>query len=304
MKIATTTEDFLILGENNVDKVKYLKKSGFKYIDMSFYDRVVMEPFMSDDWKEKALELKALENEIGVKYVQAHSPAGNYFREDNADYILKSTIRSIEVCEILDIENIVVHFAFAKDISKEEFLEKNAKFFGLLIPVMEKTGVNVLVENSAKADLAPSGYYYPSTAKEMLEFLEYKSHPMIHACWDTGHANMDGPQYGEIIELGDRLKAVHINDNMGNSDQHIAPFMGTINMDEVISALIDIDYKGYFTLESCNIVKNGDNWLQKRRVYPESTKLFNPPLAVHEAKARFNFEIAKACLEAYGIYEE
>ena len=204
----------------------------------------------------------------------------------------------------MGIENIVVHFAFAKDISKEEFLQKNSEFFGLLIPVMEKTGVNVLVENSAKADLAPSGYYYPSTAKEMLEFLEYKPHPLLHACWDTGHANMDGPQYNEIIELGNRLKAVHINDNMGKCDQHIAPFMGTINMDEVICALIDSGYKGYFTLESSSIVKDGNNWLQKRRLYPESTKLFNPPLAVHEAKVKFNFEIAKACLEAYGIYDE
>ena len=304
MKIANTTGEFYSLGENNSDKVKYLKKAGFRYIDFSFYEADAMKPFIEDDWKEKALELKALENEIGVKFVQAHSPAGNYLREDCADYILKSTIRSIEVCEILGIENIVVHFAFAKDISKEEFLEKNAEFFGLLIPVMEKTGVNVLVENSAKADLAPSGYYYPSTAKEMLEFLEYKPHPMIHACWDTGHANMDGPQYNEIIELGDRLKALHVNDNMGKSDQHIAPFMGTINMDEVISALIDSGYKGYFTLESSSIVKDGNNWLQKRRVFPKSTKLFNPPFAVHEAKVKFNFEIAKACLEAYGIYEE
>ena len=36
----------------------------------------------------------------------------------------------------------------------------------------------------------------------MVEFLNYVGHPLLHACWDTGHANCEGSQYDDIVTLG------------------------------------------------------------------------------------------------------
>ena len=52
-------------------------------------------------------------------------------------------------------------------------------------------------------------------------------------------------------------RAIHYNDNRGGGDEHIAPFLGTLNHDEVITALIDVGFKGYFTLECDSMLKNG-----------------------------------------------
>ena len=60
---------------------------------------------------------------------------------------------------------------------------------------------------------------------------------MLHACWDTGHANCEGSQYDDIITLGKELFAIHYNDNHGAKDEHLIPFLGTLNHDEIINAL-------------------------------------------------------------------
>jgi len=50
-------------------------------------------------------------------------------------------------------------------------------------------------------------------------------------------------QYRSLVELGDRLRAVHIADNYGDMDSHVAPFQGTTNMDAVMHGLVDARYQ-------------------------------------------------------------
>lgn len=43
---------------------------------------------------------------------------------------------------------------------------------------------------------------------------------------------------------------------MGNDDQHMAPYFGTLSIDSLMNGLFDIGYKGYFTFEASNILLN------------------------------------------------
>ena len=90
--------------------------------------------------------------------------------------------------------------------------------------------------------------YWANSGADMREFVEYVNHPNFHACWDTGHANCEGSQYDDIVTLGDELYAIHYNDNMG-ADTHELPYCGTLDNDEVMMALVEINYSGYFTFE-------------------------------------------------------
>lgn len=101
------------------------------------------------------------------------------------------------------------------------------------------------------------GNYYFYTGADMREFIDYAGHPLLGVCWDTGHANIEGSQYREILALGDTLKAVHINDNRGERDEHILPFAGTASMDEVMQALADVHFDGYFTMECDSMLLPG-----------------------------------------------
>ena len=46
------------------------------------------------------------------------------------------------------------------------------------------------------------------------------------------------------MALGRELYAIHYNDNHGAKDDHVAPFLGRLNHDEVMHALIDVDFEG------------------------------------------------------------
>lgn len=116
--------------------------------------------------------------------------------------------------------------------------------------------MNLLCENSSLINVGTTEAYYTNTGADMREFVEYVNHPLFHACWDTGHGNMEGGQYEHMIALGKELYAVHINDNRGTIDEHTLPYFGTLNMDEVMNGLIDCGFKGYFTLEAGSAVMN------------------------------------------------
>ena len=204
---------------------------------------------------------------------------------------------------MLGIENAVFHTGWKQGLTKEEYFEKSLETIKPLFPMMEENNVNLLIENSAHFEDIDNVYIY-LTGADMKEFIEFANHPLVHACWDIGHAHIEGHQYEDILILGDDLRAVHVHDNNGRDDQHMALFTGTINIDEVITALIDSGYKGYFTFEADRAVSKGETWLASRTKFEKSTRLFNPPLAIYDATERYLFEVGKACLEAYGIYEE
>lgn len=304
MKIASTTGDFRTLpNDDHLERVRHIAKAGFKYVDLSFYSiDKDNSPFMSDDYKNYVLQLIDLGNELGVKYVQAHLPNCNPLDEEHFEDYCKLTIRSIEVCGMLGIKNAVIHVGWKEGITKEQFFEMNFGALKPLFPAMEKNNVNVLIENTTKANMGDK--YYFLTGADMKEFIEYVNHPLLHACWDLGHANIEGHQYEDIIALGDDLRAIHVHDNNGIDDMHVALFTGTLNIDEVLTALIDSGYKGYFTFEADCTVSFGNTWHVKRRTFDKEACLFNPTIEIYDAAERFLFEIGKACLTEYGIFEE
>ena len=262
---------------------------------------------MQDDWRDSVLRLKECADLLGMTFVQAHSQGGNPLSDDpkHVDFLLKSTIRSIEICEVLGIKNTVLHNGVKAGLSKEEWFIANKPFLEKLFPTMERCSVNVLCENSTAANT--KGNYFINSGKDMREFLDYINHPLIHGCWDTGHANCEGNQYDDILAVGDHLYAIHYNDNHGEKDEHIAPFMGTMNHDEVIKALIDINYSGYFTLESTNSLLKYNQWLNKRRRFRDddpNLKLREPQLFMQRHIEALMYDTAQWMLSEYGVFEE
>lgn len=304
MKLANTTAEFDLLLDTPLDRVKAIQNAGFTNIDLSFYTECRPDSvYLREDWRKTVDELKAYGEENGVHYAQAHCAPGNPLSlDENYDLMLRAHIRSLEVCGLLGIPNTVIHAGWAPGIGREEFYERNLAYIRKLIPALEETGVTLCVENSSTVN-RPNMFYFVDGG-ELARFLEYVDHPLVRACWDTGHANMEGPQYEEIVALGDHLRAVHINDNFGKLDDHVLPFMGTVNMDEIMNALLDVGFKGCFTFECDTTMRLDRNRLYPRRPFPRDTRLASPNLAMCEAMVRASFEIGRQILLAYGCYEE
>lgn len=307
MKLATTTSDFSKYINSDVEILKELYSAGFKYVDLSlFSDKKVNAVYTDENYLFEVEKLKSTAKELGLTFVQAHLPDGSEAspikRDDKFDLYLKTMLRSIEICGLLGIKNAVYHAGCEENITKKEWQERNLEFVKLLIPHLEKWNVNLLLENYCHVNTY--GMYYANNAKDLIEFANLVNHKNFGICWDTGHANCEGSQYDEILTLGKHLKAIHYNDNKQVSDDHTIPFLGTLNHDEIINALIDANYEGYFTLE-CNspVIRKG-GWPFKRREFAKRDTLANPPLFLIEDLEKILFKTAKHLLESYDIYEE
>ena len=78
-----------------------------------------------------------------------------------------------------------------------------------------------------------------------------KCNPKAGFCWDTGHENCFTPGEKFMPIFGERLIALHIHDNMGivDSDDHLLPFDGAIDFDEVAKEIAKSGYNGTLMLE-------------------------------------------------------
>ena len=306
MKIATTTGDFGFYCSSDEERIRELHRAGFRYIDLSMYVFKPDSPYMGEGWREEVLRLRECAEGLGMKFVQAHSQGGNPLSDDpkHVDFLLRATLRSIEICQLLGIENTVVHSGYEKGISKEEWFQKNKAFYERLLSTAERCSVNVLCENSTKSNMGSR--YFINSGKDMRAFIEYVDHPRFHGCWDTGHANCEGSQYEEIMVLGNELYAIHYNDNHGEKDDHVAPFLGRLNHDEVLNALIDVGFGGYFTLECDSSLIKYDQWTGKRRRFEKkdtALRLSEPQLFMQRHVEAMMYDTAEWMLKTYGLFE-
>lgn len=311
MKLATTIGDFFNQTKTAAEAVRSFEGTGFRYLDYNFYHTIYKgSPFLEDNWMDAVHEAAEEAERLGFTFVQAHSPNYNPL-DPKADHEagMLATLRSIEACGYLGIPNLVVHSGYTMDLKypqdKEAYFAKNKEFYAKLFPAMEKYNVNVLIENSAEGNMG--GRYFFMTGQDMVDFIDYAGHPLLHACWDIGHANMRGAnQYEEIMTLGKHLKAVHIQDNFGTFDEHMAPLMGTTDMDAVLQGLLDSEFGGYFTFEADNMLNAWNAWPHPRRDTEglRPRKIAGPSAELRSKAEALLYEIGKFMLSQYGCFEE
>lgn len=307
MLMATTTGDFGRYVESDAEAVRAFEGTGFKHLDYSFYRlNYTGSEFMSDSWI-KGVSAAAKEAEkLGFDFVQAHSPSNDYFNDDK-ETVIKGNIRSIEACAYLGINKLVVHSGRSNELhapsDTETYIRNVREFYEALYPAMEKYNVYVLAENYIPSGNDICSFY---SAEDLMKLMDCCNHPLLGVCWDIGHANLINPdQYGDIIRLGEKLKAVHIQDNFGFRDDHICPLMGTVDIDAVMRGLFDNGFAengGVFTFEADNMVSHTGSWPNRRNETGE-TVAAEPTLEIRRKAEMLMYEIGKTILTKYNCFE-
>ena len=82
------------------------------------------------------------------------------------------------------------------------------------------------------------------------------------------------------------------------------PYLGNMNHDEVMHALMDVGFKGYFTLECDSSAIKRYHWLGPRRVFDKDTRLVDPPMFLQRGLERLMYETAEYILSSYGVLEK
>ncbi len=300
MKLATTTCDFSKYFTDQELIVKHLHQCGFRYIDYSFGIDYKYQSGFFKDFRAQVDKMKRASNALGIKYVQSHAPMGTpIVKNENYEFFIEANKLCIKACAELGIPNIVVHSGYEKGISKQECFERNKEFYMQLLPTAEKYNVEILTENFNK--MWSPEIYWIDNAPELRELVDYINHPLLNVCWDIGHGNLQNmPQDEALRILGDKVHALHVQDNYNRTDSHKAPFFGTTNFDSVMYGLKEIGFDGYFTFESDNLLTDRNN----KRQFDKDTRLLTPPIEFQLRVENLLYDIGKYILTSYDCFEE
>ncbi|MBR6766967.1 MAG: sugar phosphate isomerase/epimerase [Clostridia bacterium] len=315
MKLATTTGDFHAYVSESMDInaiLPMMAESGFRYIDLSFYQADVdTSPIGTDNWEKWAEDAAACAEKLGLVYVQSHG--SNMCAMDHPDYERRRELirREMHICKRLGIPNIVVHGISRHDGTRESFVAENAALYKDLLRFSEETGVALLTENTCDTN-CPTYFLFTAGDFHILD-KAVGNHPLFGICWDVGHACIQGvDQYKELTELGKRLMAVHIHDNLGKRkspsfmDFHMQPYSGSCGFDAIVKALADMNFPGPFTLEA-NAIPEPAGFLGRKPFEKDGVvydRLVMLPLSFKIRSEKLMYDISRHMLESYDCFEE
>lgn len=264
MRLVTQTR-FITDAVGDLECIRLLKRAGFDAIDWSFPKTVDENstPLFSANWMQHALAMKAAADQIGIGFAQAHAPYPSSRGEEPFDtLIMERILRSIEVCQVLGIRNLVVHplqHLYYPE-NADYLFDANLDFYKSLMPHAEKHGVRICTENMWQND-KHRGFIIGSVCADPTEFcamIDQVASPYLVGCLDVGHAALTGYDIPAFIrKMGNaRLQALHIHDVDYLHDNHTLPFMQKLPWESITAALAEIGYEGDFTYEANCFLQN------------------------------------------------
>lgn len=276
MKLSVSSCAFNGLYKNTAKQLEACSKTKFKNIDLSL-------SFVCDnkDFQKDIDEILLNKEKYGISFTMGHTPYrfNPLLNDETFDKQLNEVENAIIAASKIGIDRVTAHGGWSCAENKTDLLNKNVEYFKRVLECAEKYNVIVMLENiSSKLRKCLLDIETPEDILYIADKLN--NHPLFKACWDTGHANTMGlEQYNNITNLKGLIYGVHLQDNFGYNDDHMVPLLGTINFDEVIQGLKDIDYKGPFNFE-VHVFNNGNTWPNFRNKYTENYKgdelLFEP----------------------------
>lgn len=158
--------------------------------------------------------------------------------------------RWIDLYEAIGIRNAVLHLdsMLESGLSRQERLDENVKVLKGFAERIKGKNVTICLENmhTRGADRIPT------SIDEILYVLDRLDSDKFGVCLDAGHLHLepDNDQGRFIRAAGKRLKALHIANNDGSTDQHLMPFgHGDVDFAAIAEALKEVGYTGLFNLE-------------------------------------------------------
>lgn len=221
-----------------------VRQAGWRFVELADEHGAVLEARSSAEAEARALRRRA--EDSGVSIEQGHLQLQADIAALEPRPVLDSLKRRLDLYAALGLRNAVLHpggkarldlglpAAEIQDLRIASLLELCAHLRG--------SGLRICLEN------IPGTL---SECDELLGAIAQVGDPDLGICLDTGHLNVGTrDQAGFVRKAGKRLGALHVSDNDGVQDTHMAPYArGTVDWPPFISALSEIEYGGLFNLE-------------------------------------------------------
>ena len=265
-RISLSTVDLQSQGdEYAIDMAAKLDLDGID-LDLSMHDVAKCNDVYSKG-EEAVIEyftsLSKYAKEKGVTIAQTHGRLYGYGVDSEGDErFLKNARYETIATSILGAKYCVVHtpaYNWVGDLCDEDMYRIGVSLFSSILPFAKERGVKLAAETHGTASKYGKMEFYGIVDHFLGLFDRIRevcdSADALCICVDTGHTNLGvahGHQkVGDVIRrLGSLVEVLHLHDNDGVKDQHKMPKTGNLDWGDIVSALREIDYRGYFNLES------------------------------------------------------
>lgn len=261
MRLATTTSLFHNRREGGeaigyIESMRRCKAAGFDVLDLNMsamqWEKNV---FAQEDWQYQADRIREAAETIQVTFCQSHTPyrLGKFVHfptQEEDDFFDEITRRSIIVSGMLGVSWAVIHPVTASVDSEyrlEDNISLNHEVYDAAVVLAEKEHVGIAFENMCDSD---NKRRFAATTEELKSLVDSWKGANVGACWDIGHGNrtyVDSVR--PLKEMGSYIKALHVDDNHGVTDEHLLPFQGKVHWEEIMQTLKEIGYQGDFVYE-------------------------------------------------------
>lgn len=225
------------------------KELGFDAADFS----MGLLDLSGDGWRPCAERAVVDAEEIGMRFELCHLPfSGRVAKEHEYVPIFNAEMhRAIDAAAVLGVDYAVFHPNTTtipmKNYSRKAEYDSVMNHLSPFVEHAQKVGVNVVVEIMRYVPHFAPVHRYCQTPDELCDIADALG---IGVCWDFGHAHINGIKQSEGIEyVGRRLKVLHVNDNFATEDEHVPPFMGSIDWRDAMQGLSRIGFSGLLNYE-------------------------------------------------------
>ncbi len=186
----------------------------------------------------------------GIRPISLHAPFSKEISLSTLDTgrrqaSVQKGLAALDAAGEAGTETVILHPADdVRDIPLEGvYAEALTDSLRTLCAAARRKGLRVAVENMPSGELG-------AKVAEIAKLVQESGIEGLGVCLDTGHANMNRDLIEGVHAAKDRLFALHVHDNDGAKDQHLAVFSGTVDWEAFVTALARAKFRGCFMLET------------------------------------------------------
>ena len=258
----------------DLEAIKIAKKIGADAVDMDVsggrYNCVNENSiyYKSDDEIESYFsEIGKLAKDLEIEIGQTHGRITGLFPDDDPEdninlfknFRLDCLATKALGCPVTVVHGCVTGRAAMPDEDPKVMRDKNYYLFTEYMKSAKEFGVKVASESLGDCAAYNCCDFFGNTSELIMSgnrvCADSDNADYFGYCIDTGHANKatrfnNNPSHADHIRMcGNRIIALHLNDNDTLTDQHKIPGTGTIDWKDVLSALEEVGYSGNYNME-------------------------------------------------------
>ena len=276
LEVGTQTAGWLSLADPDTS-LERAARLGFETMDLGFphlsYEAATETILPSrydlpvEEFMAPYVRMKAAAEKNGVGIAHAHAPFPIWRKGEDAHnaFMMTALEKVIRTCAAVGCPALVVHPVTRS--TKEKEWETNMMLYRQLMPIAKETGVKICLENLFTVHTGRVLAGVCADAEEAVRYIDTLNAEAgadcFGFCFDVGHANLLHKNLCQYIEtLGHRLTCLHIHDNDGQNDLHMAPYTQTryykkcscaLDWELFIAGLRSIGYRGSMCFETFRV---------------------------------------------------